>query len=568
MLYNKQGKTADWSEVPGIVACDIETTGLDYRTNDINIIQVGTDKDQWYILECSEEDIAELAKRRLIFHNGKFDTVFIAYHHNVLFDIAGDTMVLLHALGYNGSLSLKNTAMSLLKVPDWNINLDTKTGISAEMIEYALKDVEYTYRMYKELIKDIDRKQMNVYKSELLAFNAFRYIEIHGSKVGDTVSVMKELNEERDAIQQYMDIDLSFSSSPKKVGKILFTPEGLGIKPKVFTASGAPSTAGEVLQDIRFDNDFIYNMHAYKGVMKLQSFVKSWSNLSRNGRIHPNFNILAATGRTTCKEPNLQQVPKNGHIRNLVTADTGCKFIEADYSQLELRVAAYVSGDRNMTEAYRQGKDLHTLTASFLFPGESDEVIKSKRGFAKACNFGLIYGMSANSFADFAKKYGAKITKAEAKELRTKFFEGYPGLIAWHKRSENELTMKGYSETKTGRRRYLPDVYSHRRSEELRAKRQASNSEIQGLGSDIMLAALVMMCMHEEFGKTFWIHGTIHDAVLVSALEEHAEHVALDIVKPIMEKPYILGLLPDKENLTLKADVSIGSAWGKKELEF
>ena len=162
-LYNSKGEKASWTELPEIVACDIETTGLDYAYDDINIIQVGTSGEQYYTDEIDVETFKELEKHKLIFHNGKFDTKFLANKFGKLLDIYGDTMVMLHAMGWNESFGLKDSASKILHVENWDIDVDIKQGMTPEMIQYALKDVKYTYMLADRLLEKMYDNDFKVY---------------------------------------------------------------------------------------------------------------------------------------------------------------------------------------------------------------------------------------------------------------------------------------------------------------------------------------------------------------------------------------------------------------------
>ena len=170
--------------------------------------------------------------------------------------------------------------------------------------------------------------------------------------------------------------------------------------------------------------------------------------------------------------------------------------------------------------------------------------------------------MSAKSLCEYAKGMGVEMSPEEAVEYRNKFFEGYPRLIPWHNECIQSAENFGYSQTPGGRKRYLPDIYSTDFSKRSSAQRQSINSPVQGLGSDICVSALTKITEHPEYGNTFLIYGTVHDAILVIAKEEFVDHVAYDIIEKTMENPPILKDIPGSETLYLKADVEIGQSWG------
>lgn len=562
-LYNSKGEKASWSELPEIVACDIETTGLDYAYDDINIIQVGTSGEQYYTDEIDIETFKELEKHKLIFHNGKFDTKFLANKFGKLLDIYGDTMVMLHAMGWSESFGLKDSASKILHVENWDIDVDIKQGMTPEMIQYALKDVKYTYMLADRLLEKMDDTDFKVYTNELRAYSAFRMVELTGTYIGNidkSDAIIEKMLLEKEL---EIGLNLDWVGSTKKLGKLLY--DGMGLPVLARTSKGAPSTARNILQDLGKSEKFCNDLVEFTKTKKLRQFFASWRKLQIDGKIRPQFNIMARTGRTTSSNPNLQQVPQNSYVRNMITAPPGWKFIECDYSQLELRCASFCAQDPVMQHAYKHNEDLHAKTTYMLFGDTSNlshDEQKRKRTQAKSCNFGLLYGMSAKSLCEYAKGMGVEMTPEEATEYRNKFFEGYPRLVSWHNECIQFAESFGYSQTPGGRKRYLPDIFSTNFSKRSSAQRQSINSPVQGLGSDICVSALTKITEHPEYGNTFLIYGTVHDAILVIAKDDFVEHVAYDIIEKTMENPPVLKDIPGSDTLYLKADVEIGQSWG------
>lgn len=563
-LYDVNGNQVSWSVLPEIVACDIETSGLDYAYDKINIIQVGTSGEQYWTDEIDIETFAELKRHKLIFHNGKFDTKFLANEFGELLDIYGDTMVMLHASGWEYGYGLKEACERILGVKHWDVDVNIKTGMSQEMIEYALKDVKYTYMLAERLLEQMEESDFTVYSHELRAYSAFRMVELTGTYIGNI--------EKSDAIIETMLLEkelelglrLDWIGSTKKLASLLY--DGMKLPILVRTPKGSPSTSRGILKELSKKEEFCKELVEYGTTKKLRQFFKSWEDLQIDGKIRPSFNIMARTGRTTSSGPNLQQVPQSSYVRNMITAPPGWKFIECDYSQLELRCAAFCAQDPVMLEAYKNDADLHDRTWYNLSNGrpysEDHDKAKRERTIAKTCNFGLLYGMSAQSLIPYAKNMGVELTPEEAEHYRNMFFEGYPRLLEWHGECVQNATTHGYSQTQSGRKRMLRNIYSTNFSERAQAQRQSINSPVQGLGSDICVSALTKITEHDEYGNTFLIYGTVHDAILVIAKEKFAEHVAYDIIKATMENPPILEDIPNNETLYLKADVEIANSWG------
>lgn len=563
-LYDVKGNQVSWKVLPEIVACDIETSGLDYAYDKINIIQVGTSGEQYWTDEIDIETFAELKRHKLIFHNGKFDTKFLVNEFGELLDIYGDTMVMLHASGWEYGYGLKESCERILGVKHWDVDVNIKTGMSQEMIEYALKDVKYTYMLAERLLENMDDQDFTVYSHELRAYSAFRMVELTGTYIGnieksdaiiETMLLEKELE---------LGIRLDWIGSTKKLSALLY--DGMKLPILGRTPKGAPSTSRAILKELSKKEEFCKELVEYGTIKKLRQFFKSWEDLQIDGKIRPSFNIMARTGRTTSSGPNLQQVPQSSYVRNMITAPPGWKFIECDYSQLELRCAAFCAQDPVMLEAYKNDADLHDRTWYNLSNGRpystDHDRAKRERTIAKTCNFGLLYGMSAQSLIPYAKNMGVELTPEEAEHYRNMFFEGYPRLLEWHGECVQNATNHGYSQTPAGRKRMLRNIYSTNFSERAQAQRQSINSPVQGLGSDICVSALTKITEHDEYGNTFLIYGTVHDAILVIAKEKFAEHVAYDIIKATMENPPILDDIPNNENLYLKADVEIANSWG------
>lgn len=563
-LYDVKGNQVSWKVLPEIVACDIETSGLDYAYDKINIIQVGTSGEQYWTDEIDIETFAELKRHKLIFHNGKFDTKFLANEFGEFLDIYGDTMVMLHASGWEYGYGLKESCERILGVKHWDVDVNIKTGMSQEMIEYALKDVKYTYMLAERLLENMDDQDFTVYSHELRAYSAFRMVELTGTYIGnieksdaiiETMLLEKELE---------LGVRLDWIGSTKKLSALLY--DGMKLPILGRTPKGAPSTSRAILKELSKKEEFCKELVEYGTIKKLRQFFKSWEDLQIDGKIRPSFNIMARTGRTTSSGPNLQQVPQSSYVRNMITAPPGWKFIECDYSQLELRCAAFCAQDPVMLEAYKNDADLHDRTWYNLSNGRpystDHDRAKRERTIAKTCNFGLLYGMSAQSLIPYAKNMGVELTPEEAEHYRNMFFEGYPRLLEWHGECVQNATNHGYSQTPAGRKRMLRNIYSTNFSERAQAQRQSINSPVQGLGSDICVSALTKITEHDEYGNTFLIYGTVHDAILVIAKEKFAEHVAYDIIKATMENPPILDDIPNNENLYLKADVEIANSWG------
>ena len=337
---------------------------------------------------------------------------------------------------------------------------------------------------------------------------------------------------------------------------------GVGLKAIEKTAKGVPSVSSDVLVNY-VGNPVVDDLLEYRRLTKLETFIKSWEEIQVDDRIYPSFNITARTGRTTCNNPNLQNIPQDKNVRNLIEARPGWKILECDLSQVELRVASIFSGDENMQHAYQSGSDLHSKTTTLLFGDTSDlskQEQKRKRTFSKSLNFGYLYGMSAKTFVQYAKGFGLNITEEYSEELRDNFFKAYPTLIEWHKNCVEFARANGYTWSPIGRKRFLPDINSSNFRTRGQAERQSINSGVQGFASDMCTSALADIVFSDKIDHDRCIVlGSVHDAILFEIRDDYVEEVAPKL-KYTMEHPSILEGLDIP--IPIIADAEVAQAWG------
>lgn len=306
-------------------------------------------------------------------------------------------------------------------------------------------------------------------------------------------------------------------SSPKQLGAILFTKLGLPIIKK--TPKGAPSTAEEVLAELAETYELPRLLMEHRGLAKLKSTYTDKLPLMikpQTGRVHTSYHqAVAATGRLSSSDPNLQNIPvrneQGRRIRQAFIPSAGYKLVAADYSQIELRIMAHLSGDKGLLTAFAEGKDIHKATAAEVFGVELDAVTSDMRRSAKAINFGLIYGMSAFGLA---KQLG--IGRAEAQKYMDLYFERYPGVLEYMERTRQQAEAQGYVETLFGRRLYLPDIKSRNAGLRKAAERAAINAPMQGTAADIIKRAMINV--------DSWIRG-IEDESIRMLMQVHDELV-------------------------------------------
>ncbi|WP_368229631.1 DNA polymerase I [Aeromonas sp. R10-1] len=335
-------------------------------------------------------------------------------------------------------------------------------------------------------------------------------------------------------------------SSPKQLGEILFTKLGLPIIKK--TPKGAPSTAEEVLAELAETYDLPRLLMEHRGLAKLKSTYTDKLPLMikpQTGRVHTSYHqAVAATGRLSSTDPNLQNIPvrneQGRRIRQAFIPCAGYKLVAADYSQIELRIMAHLSGDKGLLTAFAEGKDIHKATAAEVFGVALDAVTSDMRRSAKAINFGLIYGMSAFGLA---KQLG--IGRAEAQKYMDLYFERYPGVLEYMERTRQQADAQGYVETLFGRRLYLPDIKSRNAGLRKAAERAAINAPMQGTAADIIKRAMINV--------DGWIRG-IEDESIRMLMQVHDELV-FEIREEKLEE--YIALIKEKMSCAAELDVPL-----------
>ena len=373
--------------------------------------------------------------------------------------------------------------------------------------------------------------------------------------------VQQEMNERANQIEReiYELAGESFNiASPKQVGDILFGKLQIMEKPKK-TKTGQFVTSEEVLQQLRPKNPIVGKILDHRALKKLLgTYVEALPKLinPNTGHVHTSFNqCVTATGRLSSSDPNLQNIPVRSEdgkeIRRCFIPEEGEEFFSCDYSQVELRIMASLSGDKHMIEAFLEGHDIHAATSAKIFHKSIDEVTKDERRKAKSANFGIIYGISA-----FGLAQGLDIDRREAKELIDGYFESFPEVQQFIERCKDEARQKGYAETIMGRRRYLPDINSKNGTVRAFAERNAVNAPIQGTAADIMKVAMIRVWqrLKAEGLKTKLIL-QVHDELNFSVPQNEREQVE-KIVKEEMQNACHLAV-------PLIAD----GGWGKNWLE-
>ena len=368
-----------------------------------------------------------------------------------------------------------------------------------------------------------------------------------------SVSLNQKVDELTKDIYQTAGIEFNINS-PKQLGEVLFEKLNL---PKIKKTKTGYSTDGDVLEKLREEHPVIDKILEYRTLSKLKAtYVDGMLPLinEKTQRIHAKFNqTVTATGRISCTDPNLQNIPIRTEIgrelRKIFVAKEGCMLIDADYSQVELRVLAHMSGDETMIKAFNDDVDVHAMTASQVFNVPLEEVTKQMRSEAKAVNFGIVYGIS-----DFGLATNIGIGRKKAKEYIEKYFEKYPKIKEYMDNAVEHCKEKGYVETLWGRRRYVPEIKSNNYNVRQFGERVAMNAPIQGTAADIIKIAMVNIEKElEERKLKSKLILQVHDELVIEAPEDEIE-ISKELLVRNMQNVI-------KMKVPLKAEAGIGKTW-------
>lgn len=544
------------------VALDLETTGLNPRLDRVRLLSLAVDTIDGgtfcYLIDCFEVDPAPLwavlASKELVAHNAAFDLASLARLGFTPTGPVHDTMLLaqLLAAGTHDRCDLAACCKrwlgtdldKTLQKADWSGDL------SSEQLAYAARDVEVLSDLYRALSREITQQRLDTVvdierrclpalvwaSSAGVAFDTARWRKLAEEAGGRAHDLLRQLDATAAKRDGFLGKEGAWNwNSPVQVQEAL---EAVGCV--------VESTREEALA--KADHPLADLLRQYRAATKLVStYGTDWlKHVSGDGRIYPTWRQLgaASSGRMSCSDPNLQQVPRGAH-RSCFVAPPGRVLVKADYSQIELRIAAKVSGDQALLDAYRRGDDLHTLTARHVLG--IAEVSREHRQLAKALNFGLLYGMGAKGFRVYARtQYGVELTEEQAHRYRNAFFGTYPGLARWHRQTAE----RRQTETRTlaGRRRPvdaktpLPLVL---------------NTPIQGTGADGLKLALALLWerRHEVPGAVPVL--IVHDEIVVESDADQADAVATWLKRAMVE-----AMAPLLEPVPVEVAVKAARTWG------
>lgn len=410
-----------------------------------------------------------------------------------------------------------------------------------EIYEYAAEDADITLRLKNVLepkLKEVNAERL-FWDIEMPLVNVLADMELTGVRL-DTKALQETsqgLGKRLEELEQriYQQAGHSFNiASPKQVGDVLFDEMKLVEKPRK-TKKGQFVTSEEVLQQLRGKAPIVADILDYRGLRKLLStYIEALPKLvnPRTGHIHTSFNqTITATGRLSSSDPNLQNIPVRDddgkEIRRCFIPEEGCLFFSADYSQIELRIMAHLSGDENMIASFNGGHDIHAATAARIWHKQIEEVTPDERKKAKQANFGIIYGITT-----FGLAQRMNISNNEAKSLIDGYFATFPKVQEFMERAKESAREKGYAETLYHRRRYLPDINSQNATVRGFAERNAINAPIQGSEADIIKVAMIRI--HDRFrreGIRSKMILQVHDELNFSVLPEEKELVERVVIE-------------------------------------
>lgn len=510
-----------------LFAFDTETTSLDYMQARIVGVSFAVEPGKAaYVpfghdylgapVQLSEEKVLgalkpllESSEHKKVGQNLKYDAHVLRNHDVELRGIAFDTMLesyVLNSIGRHDMDSLAEVHLQHQTIHFEDIAGKGARQLTFNQIElekaapYAAEDADITLRLHQVLWPRLaaEADLLKLFEEiELPLLGVLSRIEHTGALV-DARALAKQSEELAHKIGELQQRAFALAgqefnlSSPKQLAHILFTEQGIPVGKK--TATGIPSTAEEVLQELAHDYELPKVLLEYRGLAKLKStYTDKLPQMinPRTGRVHTSYHqAVAATGRLSSADPNLQNIPirteEGRRIRQAFVAPTGYRIVAADYSQIELRIMAHLSGDAGLLQAFAANLDVHRATAAEVFGVPLEEVSSDQRRSAKAINFGLIYGMSA-----FGLARQLRISRGEAQKYIDLYFERYPGVKRYMEDTRRQAAQQGYVSTLGGRRLYLPEINDRNPMRRQAAERTAINAPMQGTAADIIKKAMI-----------------------------------------------------------------------------
>ena len=563
------------TETTSIEALDAKLVGLSFSTEDFRAWYVPVSRETEKAKKILEifRPVYENPKILKVGQNLKYDLTVLANYDIHLSGPLFDTMLahyliqpeLRHNMDYLAEIYLNYKTIHIEELigPKGRGQKNMGDLEPKDIYKYACEDADVTLRLMKPLAEELRKNSLEeVFQNiEMPLMPVLARMERNGV-VLDT-DTLKEVENDFTARLQTLEKDIyelaghEFTiNSPRQVGEVLFGELKLSEKVKK-TKSGQYSTSEEVLRDLHSKHPIVQKILDYRGLKKLLStYVEALPKLINpaTGHIHTSFNqAVTATGRLSSSNPNLQNIPVRGEdgreIRKAFIPEAGEIFFSADYSQIELRIMAHLSGDEHMIEAFNAGHDVHAATAARIFHKDIKDISKDERRKAKTANFGIIYGISAFGLAE-----RMDVSRTEAKELIDSYFEMYPKIKDYISKAVDTAREKGYIETEFGRRRYLPDINSRNAVVRGYAERNAVNAPIQGTAADIIKIAMIRVQQRlDAEGCKARMMLQVHDELNFSVPTDEFDKVKRIVIEE-MQGAY-------KMSVPLEADCGEGKNW-------
>ena len=556
-------------------AIDAELVGLSFavKENEAFYVPVPANREEAQRIVNIFKPIYENDKIVKVGQNIKYDLEVLANYGVTLAGPMFDTMIahyliqpeLRHNMDYMAEvyLNYKTIHIDELIGPKGKNQKNMRDLTPTEVYEYAAEDADITLKLKNKLEPELKKygAERLFHEIEMPLMPVLAEMEMNGVRIdtrslAETSNILTARMEELERRIYELAGERFNIASPRQVGDILFGKLKIIEKPKK-TKTGQYVTSEDVLQTLKGKHEIVADILAHRGLKKLLgTYVDALPKLinARTGHIHTSFNqTVTATGRLSSSDPNLQNIPVRGEdgkeIRRAFIPEPGCLFFSADYSQIELRVMAHLSGDENMIEAFREGHDIHAATAAKIYKEAIDSVTRDQRTKAKRANFGIIYGITVWGLAD-----RLNIGRDEARQLIDGYFETFPHVHEYMEQAKETARSQGYVDTLFGRRRYLADINSRNATVRGFAERNAINAPIQGTAADIIKVAMIRI--HRRFkaeGVRAKMILQVHDELNFSVPAEEKELVERIVLEEMQ------GAFEMKVPLT--ADCGWGANW-------
>lgn len=556
--------------------------------------------------------IAQKDKKQCVAQNGKFDNLWLQRYCKRRFKITFDTMLASHTLDENEDHDLKSMSRQYLDVPEYDLTTKEKKGNvdPFKLYQYNARDCGYTLRLrkvFRDSLRSEPELERLFYSLVMPAVRAMEDIELEGKTIdverldalgvdllAQEIALRSELNALAGRVVNW--------NSPDQVATFLY--DDMGVECQVFTEKKKRSTSEAALIDLKGKHEAVDKLIKYREVAKFRStYVLGFYERMVDDKLYISYKVHGTvTGRYSSR---IHSIPRDGSVRNLVTAPKGWHFVQADISQAELRIIAQISADLEMRKCFLENIDIHwrtlmfAIAAGYIAGDYADRVVetasalidgkerprifdacemlldvghekcieiwdgwKEGRKKAKAINFGYVYGMYEKKFIQTAKtKYGWEPTWDEAHACREGYFQLYSELPNWHEKQKKLVRLNGFVRNMFGRRRRLPGIYASEKMTRMEAERQAINSPVQGTIGDWKAAVLVEI--HETIDRTkLRLVGEHHDALLMIVRDGCDDDVLPQVIR-IIRKPKLLKTFKIRLDIPMEGEVEIGP-WGKK----